>query len=76
MRSISAVAWSVSSLPRLTARSTDDAICERECSSGASPGSWTWTLRPARAADSAMPEPMNPAPTTPSCEMAAVMPPI
>jgi len=64
-RSISARAEPSSIFPRETARSTDVLRRERERSSAACSGSKTRTRAPARAADSAIPEPMNPAPTTP-----------
>lgn len=64
-RSISALPAPVSILPRDTARSTDVLSRVLDRSSAASCGSKTRTRAPARAADSAMPEPMKPAPTTP-----------
>ena len=50
-------------LAALDGAATERSTCSRERSSGSWLGSWTNTGRPARAADSAIPEPMNPAPT-------------
>jgi hypothetical protein len=65
-RSHSASASCCSILPPLSARATDCSICARERSSAGTAESTSVTVSPARAADSATPEPMNPAPTTPT----------
>jgi hypothetical protein len=65
IRSISACDSASSSLPPATARATDTWTRSRLRSSGAASGSCTTTWNPPRAADSAMPEPMKPAPITP-----------
>jgi hypothetical protein len=65
MRSTSSAAAAGSSLPPRTPRCTEASIRSREACSGSGAGSKRCTTTPARAADSAMPDPMNPAPTTP-----------
>jgi hypothetical protein len=54
-----------SSLPALTPRSSDFSIAARERSARSASASTTVTSTPERAHTSAMPEPINPPPTTP-----------
>ena len=61
-----------STLPRAAARSTDRRRLSAPRASGSGSGSYAITCLPARAADSAIPEPMKPAPTTATVEMSTM----
>lgn len=60
------------SFPAATARLTDVRTRDSLRSSAARSDSCTTTRKSARAAVSAMPEPMNPAPTTPTTSLRAI----
>ena len=61
---------SVESLPRLAAFASDRSMRSRPALAAAAPSSTTTTSHPARADTSAMPEPINPQPTTPTRSIA------
>src|SRR5918994_1583989 len=65
MRPSAASMSAASSLPRSTPVDSDDSMRPRPALLAASSASTTTTSSPARAATSAMPEPMRPQPTTP-----------